>query len=147
MSKMGSHCPFEHLKHKLCQKRSRKSNWQFDSWPVKIRNQPNFLACRRHVTYPWKGFNEGYNFALDFIMIKGLHVKLCAFKVVRIPTVGISGLPNGSPRTKNHLDVAPVERRRVYYKGEGDGFPQVQIVVSLVCSNCLWFVVAPKVLQ
>ncbi len=44
----------------------------------------------------------------------------------------ISGLPIGSPRTKSHLDVAPVESYRVYYKGEGGGFPQVRVVVSLV---------------
>jgi hypothetical protein len=31
--------------------------------------------------------------------------------------MGISGLPLGSPGTKNHLDVGPVERRKVYYKG------------------------------
>ncbi len=46
--------------------------------------------------------------------------------------MGISGLPLGSPETKSHLDVAPMERRSVYYKGEGGGFPQVRAVVSLV---------------
>jgi hypothetical protein len=61
--------------------------------------------------------------------------------------VGILGLPFGNPGTKSHLDVAPVERRIVYYKGEGGGFPQVQAVVSIVCSNCPWLVLAPKVLQ
>jgi hypothetical protein len=48
---------------------------------------------------------------------------------------------------KSHLDVSPVERCRVYYKGEGGGFPQVRAVVSLVCPCCPWFVLAPKVLQ
>jgi hypothetical protein len=38
----------------------------------------------------------------------------------------------GVPRQKVILDVALVERRKVYYKGEGGGFPQVQAVVSLV---------------
>ncbi len=61
--------------------------------------------------------------------------------------MGISGLPLGSPGTKNHLDVAPVENCRVYYKGEGGGFPQVRVVVSLVCLSCPWFVLTPKVLQ
>jgi hypothetical protein len=37
---------------------------------------------------------------------------------------------------KSHLDVGPVERSRVYYKGEGGGFPQVWAVVSLVCPCC-----------
>ncbi len=49
--------------------------------------------------------------------------------------MGISGLPLGSPRTKSHLDVALVESCRVYYKGEGGGFPQVWAVVSLVCPS------------
>jgi hypothetical protein len=52
-----------------------------------------------------------------------------------------------SPGTKTHLDVAPVERRIIYYKGEGGGFPQVQAMVSLVCRSCPWFVLAPKVFQ
>jgi hypothetical protein len=43
----------------------------------------------------------------------------------------------GSPRTKNHLDVGLVERRKIYYKGEGGGFPQVQAVVSLVSLSLL----------
>jgi len=48
---------------------------------------------------------------------------------------------------KNHLDVGPVERSRIYYKGEGGGFPQVRDVVSLVCPCCPWFVLAQRVLQ
>jgi len=37
----------------------------------------------------------------------------------------ILGFPLGSPMTKCHLDVGLVERHKVYYKGEGGGFPQV----------------------
>jgi hypothetical protein len=48
---------------------------------------------------------------------------------------------------KSHLDAGPVESHRVYYKGEGGGFPQVRAVVSLVCPCCPWLVLAPKVLQ
>jgi hypothetical protein len=46
--------------------------------------------------------------------------------------VGIPGLPLESPGTKCHLDVGLMERHREYYKGEGGGFPQVWVVVSLV---------------
>jgi hypothetical protein len=53
----------------------------------------------------------------------------------------------GVSRQNGHLNVVPVEWRRVYYKGEGGGFPQVRAVVSLVCPSCPWFIVAPKVLQ
>jgi hypothetical protein len=38
----------------------------------------------------------------------------------------ISRLPN------SHLDVSLAERHRVYYKREGDDFPQVRAVASLV---------------
>jgi len=40
-----------------------------------------------------------------------------------------------------------MERCRVYYKGEGGGFPQVHAVVSFVCPCCPWLVLAPKVFQ
>jgi len=53
----------------------------------------------------------------------------------------------GVPGEKSHLDVAFVANHRVYYKGEGGGFPQVRAVVSLVCPCCPWFVLAPRVLQ
>jgi hypothetical protein len=58
-------------------------------------------------------------------------------KVVGVPTLAISGLPLRSPKTKCDLDVGFVERHKVYYKGEGDGFPQVQVVVSFVSPNLL----------
>jgi hypothetical protein len=40
-------------------------------------------------------------------------MKLCTSKVVGVPTVQILGLPG----QKNHLDVAPMERHKIYYKG------------------------------
>jgi len=55
-------------------------------------------------------------------------------KVVRVPTLGILGLPFGSPKTKNHLDVGLVEKHKIYYKGEGDGFPP-----SLGCAKSCEF--------
>jgi hypothetical protein len=51
-----------------------------------------------------------------------MHAKLWALKVVRVSTLGISGLPFGSSETKCHLDVGPVARHKEYYKGEGGGF-------------------------
>jgi hypothetical protein len=104
-------------------KKGRESNWQFDSWPLKVRNWPNFLARRQHAAYRWKDLDEGYNFALELIMIGGLHKKLCTLKVGGVQVVKISGFPLGSLETKNHLDVAPVESCRLYYNGEGGGFP------------------------
>jgi len=129
---MGSHDPFGHLNTSYGQKKGRESNWQFDSRPLKVRNRPDFLTCRWCEKYHWEAFNEGYNFVIDLILIRGLHTKLWGPKVAGVSTLVISGLPFGSPKTKSHLDVSLVERHKVYYKGESDGFPQVWAVVSLV---------------
>jgi hypothetical protein len=39
-------------------------------------------------------------------------------EVAGVPFVGILRLPFESPEIKCHLNVAPVERHREYYKGE-----------------------------
>ncbi len=93
--------------------------------------------CRWRATYYWKALDKGYNFALDLISIRGLNTKLWGPKVMGVPTLGISGLPFGSPGTKCHLDVGLMERHNVYYKGEGGGSPQVQAVVNLVNPSLL----------
>ncbi len=74
--------------------------------------------------------DKGYNFVLNLVSIEGLHTKLWGPKVARVPT-----LASGSLGTKCHLDVGLVERHKVYYKGEGGGFPQVWTVVSLTSPN------------
>jgi hypothetical protein len=114
------------------QKKGRESNWQLDSRPLKVKNHHDFLASRWRVTYHWKSFNEDYNFCLNFISIGSLHAKLWAPKVTGILAMGITRLPLGSLGTKWHSGAGPVARHRIYYKGEGDDFPQVQVVVSLV---------------
>ncbi len=63
---------------------------------------------------------------------KGLHTKLWAPKVVGVSILEISRLPFGIPETKCHLGAGPMDNHRVYYKGEGGGFPQIQTMVSLV---------------
>jgi hypothetical protein len=129
------------------QKKGRESNCQFDSRPQKVKNQPDLLNRRGRATYCWKDLDESYNFSLDRIAIRGLLAKLWGSKVAGVRFGAISGLPFESPGKKSHLDVASVESCKVYYKGESDGFPQVQAVVSFMCPRCPWFVLAPRVLQ
>jgi len=129
------------------QKKGRESNCQFDSRPEKVRNRPDLLSYRGRATYHWKALDERYNFALNHITIRGLFAKLWGSKVAGDPTDAISGLPPGVQGEKSHLDVGSVASHRVYYKGEGGGFPQVRAMVSLVCPCCLWLVLAPKVFQ
>jgi hypothetical protein len=129
------------------QNKGRESNCQFDSRPQKVGNWPDLLSCKGRATYRWKALDKSYNFALDRTSIGGLLAKIWGSKVTGVPTGGISGLPLESPGKNNHLDVALVETYKVYYKGEGGGFPQVRAVVSLVCPCCPWLVLTPKVLQ
>jgi len=98
------------------QKKGWESNCQFDSWPLKVKNRPNFHAFRWRVTYCWKALKKGYHFASNLISIGGLHVKLWAQSRGN-PNWGISKFPLGSPGTKCHLDVGLVKRHKVYYKG------------------------------
>jgi hypothetical protein len=53
------------------------------------------------------------------------------------PYVRISGLSLGSSGTKCHLDASPMASHRIYYKGEGGGFPQIWAMVSLMSPNLL----------
>jgi len=87
---------------------------------------------RWRATYHWKSIDKGYNLALDFISIRGLYTKLWGPKVAGVSILAISGLPFGCSKTKCHLDVGFVEKHKIYYKGEGGGFPQVWAMVSLV---------------
>jgi hypothetical protein len=71
------------------QKKSRESNWQSNPRPLKVRNRPNFLACRWCATSHWKAPYKGYNFAMDFTSVATLlwpsvGVKPNTWKKVRI---------------------------------------------------------------
>jgi hypothetical protein len=112
----------------------------------KSRIDPIYLAAGGRATYRWKALNESYNFALDRIAIQGLLAKLWGSKIAGVPFGAISGLALGSPGKNNNLDVASMKSYKVYYKGEGGGFPQVRAVVSFVCLCCSWLVLAPSVL-
>jgi hypothetical protein len=128
------------------QKKGRESNWQFDSRPLKVRNRPLPDIRFESTTRRWKALDEGYNIALDRVAIELCSREISASKVPGLQPGTISGLPRESPGKNSHLDATSVESCRVYYKGEGGGFPQVRAVVSLVCPCCPWLVLAPKVL-
>jgi hypothetical protein len=137
------------LLERRCLNRLTWPIWTFETQVMakrKVGNHPNFLVCRWHVTYYWKYLNKGYNFALDLISIRGLHTKLCAFKVARIPTLGISGLPLGSPETKCHLDDGHVASQRVIIRGKVVAFPESGPWWVLWIWVYPWLVLAPKLL-
>jgi hypothetical protein len=109
------HDPFGHLKHKLWPKEGLV-NWQFESWPIKIKNLLDSLACKWHATYCWKILDEGYNFALDLTSIGGFHTISWALKSVIVSILGILRLPGF--RRQNDIWVLVLWASIKYYKGK-----------------------------
>jgi hypothetical protein len=52
------------------QKKGRESNWQFDSWPLKVRNRPLPDIRIGSATWRWKALEESYNFRSDLVLIR-----------------------------------------------------------------------------
>jgi hypothetical protein len=79
------------------QKKGQKSNWQFDSRPLKVGNRPLPDIRLECATCRWKDLNEGYNFDLDLIAIGLCSWELWTFKVLGVPSRqfrdSISGVP------------------------------------------------------
>jgi hypothetical protein len=147
MSKMGSHCSFGHLKHKLWPKEGLGVKLPVWLLTRKVGNRSDLLSCKQRATYRWKALDETYNFASTSPRSEVCSQSYWAPKSQECPLARFQDSHAGVPGEKSHLDVGPVERSRVYYNGEGGSFPQVWAVVSLVCSCCPWLVLTPKVLQ
>jgi len=113
-------------------KKGRKSNWQFNSQPLKVENWPDLGVCRWNAKHYRKALKGSYKFASNLIPIKGLSKELWTRKVPGVQIEIISGLFLGSLETKSHSDISAAEKRREYYMGEGGGFPRIWAVVSLV---------------
>jgi hypothetical protein len=54
-----------------------------------------------------ESLDEGYNFALDLTLIKGLHKELWAPKVIRVLISKISGLPTWESQDKMTFGCRP----------------------------------------
>jgi hypothetical protein len=133
MSKIGSHDPFGHLKHKL---------WPKEGSGVKL---PIWLPTTKSWESPWfPCVQVAYNIPLEnsqrrLQLCFGPHLNCrFAWKVMGLQSRENHSYENfGTLTWECHLDVDLVERHKIYYKGEGDGFPQVRAMVSLVSSSLL----------
>jgi hypothetical protein len=124
------------------QKKGHESNWQFDSRPLKVGNRPYFLTIRWCETYRSKALDKGYNFAFDLISIGGLHTKLWAPKVAGVLVVRILGL------RQNDIWVLVLWLATKYtIKRKVVASPKSGPWWVLWVWVCLWFILAPKVLQ
>jgi len=89
--------------------------------------------------------DESHNFGSNLVPIRVWGEELRVSKVPGLQPEIISRLQLGSPGKKSHLDVASAESYRVYYMGEGGGFPRVRAVVSRVCQSARGLSQHPRV--
>jgi hypothetical protein len=79
------------------QKKGRESNWKFDSWPLKVGNQPLPDVALKSATRRWKDLDESYNFDLGLVPIQVWSKELWPFKVLGVQLRqfrdSISGVP------------------------------------------------------
>jgi hypothetical protein len=145
---MRSHWWFGHIKHKLWPKQG--PGVKLPVWPPTRKSQEStqFTWLQRACDIPL----ESSRWELQLCFKMHLDPRF-ARKVIGLQSCGSPnwcdfGTPTQeSQERKTNLDVGFMASHRVYYKGEGGGFPQVWAVVSLVCSCYPWLVLAPKVLQ
>jgi hypothetical protein len=64
------------------QKKGRESNWQFDSWPLKVGNRPLPDLRIENAIRRWKDLDEGYKFGSDFVAFRLRNRELWAPKVL-----------------------------------------------------------------
>jgi hypothetical protein len=101
-------------------------------WRLKVGNWPDFLAI-----YHWKALDKGYNFASYLIAIGGLHAKLWAPKVARIPIA-----------RQNAIWMCPPWRGvKNTIRGKVMASPKFGSWWVLWIQVCPWFILALKVLK
>jgi hypothetical protein len=141
MLKMVSHDPFGYLKHKLWPK--ERTGVKLPIWlpTTKSWELPWFtcvqVACHILLESSWWGIQLD----LDFTSIRGLHKKLWASKVTGVPILRLSTFESQDKMT---FGCRPHGQAQKNYKREGDGFPQICVVVSLVSLCLLMFHLCTK---
>jgi hypothetical protein len=129
---MGSHAPFQYLKHKLWPKEGPIVKLAIWFPTIKSQESSRFpcvqVACDIPLEISWWWLQ---------LCFRPHQNQRSARKVIGPqsrgnPSCENSETPTWSPRTKCHLDVGLVEKHKVYYKGGRWWLPQVQAMVSLM---------------
>jgi hypothetical protein len=144
MSKMTSHEPFGHLKHKLWSKEGpgvKLAVW-LSTTKSRESTRPRCaqVECNTLLKSSWGELQVCFRPHPNRRSELGVMNSQCP------------GSPNwdnflASPETKSHSDVGPMGKRIEYYMGQGGGFPRVHAVVSQVNPCCPWFVPTPRLLS
>jgi hypothetical protein len=149
MFKMGLHDPFRHFKHKLWPKEGLWVKLTIWLLTTKSQESPRFPCMQMVCHIPLESSQQGLQKNLDFISIVGLHTKLWAPKVTRVPTLGILGLPLGSfgLRVLGQNDIwvlVPWLGIEYTIKGKVVASPKFGLWWILWIHGCPWLVHASK---
>jgi hypothetical protein len=129
---MGSHDPFGHLKHKLWSK--ERSRVKLAVWFPTIKSQESTqFPC---LQVAWDIPLESSLWEIQLCFRPHCNQRF-AHDVTgpqnhKSPNCRNFRTPISQSWDKIPFGCGPVERHKKYYKGEGGGFPQAQVVVSLV---------------
>ncbi len=134
---MGSHDSFRHFKHKLWPKEGPKIKLVIWLPTTKSQESPWFPCVKVACDLSLESCQQGLQLCFRPHCNRRFAHKVMGPQRHGSPNFG--NLPNpkpnfGSSETKWHLGASPMARHKVYYKGEGDDFFEIQVVVSLVSS-------------
>jgi hypothetical protein len=120
MSKMGSHGPFGHLQHKLCVKEGLGLGFRVPTTKSLESTRPRCVQaeCDTPLESSQGELQVFFRPHPDRRSEQGIMSCQSPESLNRDNFGTILGLPLGSPGTKSHLDVAPVEWHKVYYMGK-----------------------------
>jgi hypothetical protein len=159
MSKMGSHCSFEHLKHKLWPKEGSGVELprvcQFWLPTTKSRESTQNTWLQTTCDIPLKSSRRELQ-----LCFRPHFDPRSARKVMGLQSPGSpAGRDFGTPARESRDSSRESRERKAIWmwvpwrvteytiRGKVVASPQVRAVVSLVCPCCPWLVLAPKVLQ
>jgi hypothetical protein len=124
------------------QKKGREWNWQFDSWPLKVGNWPNFQVYSQCATYRWKTL-KGLQFFLKLHCNRRsarqvMHLQSC--KSPRCSNLGVPG-------QKTIWMWSPWRATKYTIRGKVVASPKSGLWWVLWIRGCPWFILAPKLHQ
>jgi len=137
MSKMGSHNPFGHPKHKLGPKEGSEVKLAIWLLTTKSQESPWFACVQMASNIPLESPQQGLQLYFRLHFNQRSEHKVMGPQSCGSPNCGNFRTPIWESRTKWHLGASPVAKHKVYYKGEGGDFPQVRVMVSLVSPSLL----------
>jgi hypothetical protein len=123
MSKMGSHCSFGHLKHKLWPKEGPRVELPIWLPTRKSQESTRFTWLQTTCHIPLERSRRELQLCFRSHFDPRFDRKVTGLQSRGSPGRRFRDSHARVPGEKSHLDVGPVERSRVYYKGEGGGFP------------------------